>query len=135
MRLNLRLEDQARQNQIVSVDFRVAELRDLATEMTGLDLSGLYISLRHFLETADAATSPPYSFFRNVDVLWQHPTIRTPSPLACDRRFVASYNGPLRQQGGYSTQGYLVLDPAWETTLSPHLGLPIRSGLLRRDYA
>jgi len=122
MRLNLRLDDQARQGHIVSIDFRVAELVQLATEMTGPDISGFHASLAEFLHTADTAGSPPDTYFRNVDVLWRHSTIATPSALGCDRRFAASYNGPLRAKGGYATQGYLVLPPAWEAALLPHLG-------------
>lgn len=125
MHLNLRLDDQARQGHIVSIDFRVAELDQLAVEMVGSDLSGLYASLRDFLNAADAAVTPPESYFRHVDVLWQHPGVATPTALATDRRFVASYNGPRRQRGGFATQGYLVLEPAWETALLPHLGMPL----------
>lgn len=105
----------------------VAELRRLARLLTGPDAALNWPSLGDYLAYSATATGLPTPFVRRIDVLWESAAPRVPTPYCQDRMFRVTYTGRLRARGGYASQGYCYLDPAWAHDLQPfrHGGLVV----------
>lgn len=101
-------------------------VRLLATACTGPDENVPGRTLADYIQEADAATARPESFFRNLDIVWNHPTIVLPTRYSTDRRFRVTYSGNVRQSGGIAFEGYCVVDPAWYAQLMPLVQTPIQ---------
>lgn len=98
----------------------VDELARLATVCTGGDAAGNWASLDAYLQHAATAATEPVPYVRNVDVLWLNQAITPPGPYCQNRRFRVTYTGRARQAGGFASQGYCVVEPAWNSVLQPH---------------
>lgn len=98
----------------------VAELRRLAKLMNGPDAGSNWPSLASYLAFSATAKSPPTPFIRLIDVLWENSTPAMPTPFCQDRAFRVTYTGWRRRTGGFASQGYCYLDPAWAIALRPH---------------
>lgn len=84
------------------------------------DAAGNWPSLDAYLTHAAAAGIEPVPYVRNVDVLWRNSQIALPYVYCQDRRFRVTYTGRQRQGGGFASQGYCVVEPAWNAALQPH---------------
>jgi hypothetical protein len=102
-----------------AIRFRQDTVRDLSMACTGVDENHYSRTLSEYIAEAEAATTRPDSFFRNVCILWQHPTISLPSFLSTTRRFRVTYSGNVRSDGGIAFEGYCVVDPLWFSILLP----------------
>jgi hypothetical protein len=102
-----------------AIRFHQDTVRHLAHKCVGQDQNLPPRTLADYIADADVATARPESFFRNVCILWQHPTIKLPSQFCTDRRFRVTYSGNVRPGGGVSFEGYCVVDPAWHSILLP----------------
>jgi hypothetical protein len=102
-----------------AIRFHQDIVRQLIQACLGQDQNLPPRTLADYIAEADAATHRPESFFRNVCILWQHPTIHLPTQFCTDRRFRVTYSGNVRPGGGISFEGYCVVDPAWYSTLLP----------------
>ena len=103
-----------------------AELQRLSRICSGPDVDGNWQSLADYLAAASTAQAEPLPYVRLVDVLWEDARVRTPLAYSQDRRFRVTYTGRLRTRGGFSSQGYCVLDPSWEQALRPYEFLRIQ---------
>lgn len=103
----------------------LAELQRLASVCTGDDAAGNWSSLSDYLNHAAIAATEPVPYVRDVDVLWLGPPLGLPGNYCQDRRFRVTYAGRVRAGGGFASQGYCVLDPAWNVGLQPHHQVPI----------
>ena len=113
--------DQANDGQTMALRVSdVDELVRLATVCTGADAAGNWPSLDAYLTHAGAAEIEPAPYVRNVDLLWLNPAIALPNPYCQNRRFRVTYTGRVRQAGGFASQGYCIVDPAWNRVLQPH---------------
>ena len=101
-------------------------IRLLVASCTGTDENVPGRTLADYIQDADAATTRPESFFRNVDIVWNHPTIALPTRYSTDRRFRVTYSGNVRLSGGIAFEGYCVVDPAWYGLLMPLVQTPIQ---------
>lgn len=118
--------DQAHDGQTMAIRVEnVDELKQLAAICTGPDAAGNWESLEEYLAHAETASTEPIPYVRDVDVLWQHPGIALPYRYGQHRRFRVIYTGRGRLGGGFSSQGYCVLDPAWNSALQPHHQVPV----------
>lgn len=97
----------------------VAELRRLSTILVGPDSGSNWSSLDDYLRNSATAANPPTPFVRMVDVLWESTNPPTPTPYCQDRVFRVTYTGWQRSGGGFASQGYCYLDPAWAAALKP----------------
>jgi hypothetical protein len=104
----------------------VAELRRLAKTLVGPDAGSNWSSLAGYLADSAKSASPPIPFVRMVDVLWESTNPTTPTPYCQDRVFRVTYTGWQRKAGGFASQGYCYLDPAWATVLRPFHRIAIR---------
>lgn len=113
--------DQANDGQTMAI--RVADVNVLAAfaaVCSGPDMAGHWGSLQDYLNAAATATQPPIPYVRPVDVLWQRAGVGVPHWSVCfDRRLRVTYAGSIRVSGGFASQGYIVVDPAWNTALQP----------------
>jgi hypothetical protein len=98
----------------------VRELDRLSRGLPGSDALGVWDSLRDYLAATAVATAPTRPFSRFVDVLWELAVPAPPSPYIQDRVFHVLYSGGPRAAGGFASQGYCALDPAWATSLQPY---------------
>jgi hypothetical protein len=126
MAFAFKIWDQANDGQTMAIRVEnTNELRRLSRECTGPDAAGNWDSLADYLDHARTATAEPIPYVRNVDVLWTNPAIVLPNQYSQDRRFRVTYTGRVRTRGGFASQGYCVLDPAWNGALQPHHQQPI----------
>ena len=102
-----------------AIRFHQDTVRQLATVCIGSDENVHGRSLSDYITEADAATARPESFFRNVDILWQHPSIQLPSVLGTGRRLRVTYSGNVKTGGGISFEGHCVVASDWWPTLLP----------------
>lgn len=102
-----------------AIRFHQDSVRHLAVHCTGPDQNLPPRTLSDYIAEADIATSRPESFFRDVDILWRHPTIALPSSFATGRRRRVTYSGNVKSGGGIAFEGYCVVAPYWFTTLLP----------------
>ena len=125
---DFKIWDQANDGQTMAVRVEsVDELRRLADACMGPDAAYNWESLRDYLDFATGATSEPIPYVRYVDVLWRlDPEIVVPTPYSQNRRFRVTYTGRARVGGGFASQGYCVLDPAWNIALQPHHQRPVK---------
>jgi len=126
MPFQLYIYNHSNDGQTVALRAHQDVVRTLATACTGSDENVPGRTLTDYVHEADAATTRPESFFRNVDIVWNHPTITLHSRYSTDRRFRVTYSGNVRQGGGISFEGYCVVDPAWFAQLMPLVQTPIQ---------
>jgi hypothetical protein len=96
------------------------ELDRLATVCTGEDAAGVWSSLRNYLDAGATAQQRPEPYHRNVDILWLEPSPALPFPYCQSRGFEVTYTGEMHTGGGFSSQGYCIVAPAWNAALRPH---------------
>ncbi len=126
MTLAFKIWDQA--NDGATMAIRAAdtgELAKLAEVCVGEDIAGSWSNLQQYLDQTAQASDPPDPYVRVVDVLWTCTRIVLPSTYSQARRFRVTYTGRRREEGGFASQGYCVLDPAWNGALQPHHQEPI----------
>lgn len=102
-----------------AIRFHQDSVRELATYCTEPDQNLPPRSLADYISEADIATSRPESFFREVNILWRHPTIKLPSTFATGRRLRVTYSGNVKSAGGIAFEGYYVVGTDWFATLLP----------------
>jgi hypothetical protein len=119
-RFRFKIWDQARDNSTIGLrvtDF--PELNALATHLLAPDVYGTWTSLQAYLDASLVASSPVERYTREVDVLVQRADLGIPQWSFCQRRrLCAVYTGRERQSGGFSSQCYVILDPAWTSLLT-----------------
>ena len=126
MRFAFKIWDQANDGQTMGVRVdSVVELDRLAGVCVGPDAAGNWGSLREYLDYSSDATLEPVPYVRDVDVLWLCSGIVLPYVYCQHRRFRVTYTGRLRAAGGFASQGYCIVDPAWNSTLQPHHQEPL----------
>lgn len=104
----------------------VAEVGRLARTVTGPDAGANWPSLAAYLRNSATAKSPPVPFVRLVDVLWEFAAPAMPAPYCQDRVLRVTYTGWVRKSGGFASQAYCYLDPAWAAALRPFHRTAIR---------
>ena len=111
--------DHSNDGSTAAIRFHQTAVRDLQALCTGEDQNLGGRTLAEYIDEADHATVRPESFFRNVDILWRHPTITLPNVFATGRRLRVTYSGNVRSGGGMAFEGYCVVSPDWFSTLLP----------------
>jgi len=118
--------DQSNDGQTMAIRVETTdELRRLARACAGPDAAGNWSDLSEYLDHAAQATAEPAPYVRNVDVYWHDHVIALPYRHSQNRRFRVTYSGRVRSAGGFDSQGYCVVDPAWNRALQPHHQRPI----------
>lgn len=98
----------------------VDALAELSTGCSQPDMAENWDSLQHYLDNAATASVAPIPYVRPVDVLWERAGVGVPQWSLCqDRRLRVTYSGNVRASGGFASQAYVVLDPAWNLALRP----------------
>lgn len=134
MSFAFKIWDQANDGQTMAIRAaNVSVLQRLSVECTGPDAAGNWENLADYLNHARVATAEPIPYVRNVDLLWASPAIALPNRYSQDRRFRVTYSGRLRGRGGFASQGYCIVDPAWNGALQPHHRQPITVEWYRGD--
>lgn len=104
-----------------------AELDKLRAHCTGHCMSGVWGSLSAYLVAAAKAKKPPDHFTRQVDVLWLKKGLGLlPWSICHNRTFRVLNTGNVKAKGGFASQAYVILDPAWNALLQPHHKKPIQ---------
>jgi len=136
MPFQLYIYNHSNDGQTVALRAHQDVVRALATACTGGDENVPGRTLADYIQECDTAMSRPESFFRNVDIAWNHPTIALPSRYSNERRFRVTYSGNVRPSGGIAFEAYCVVDPLWFAQLMLLVQTPIQVEYLvgvRRD--
>lgn len=114
--------NQANDNHTMAIRLiNIQELYRLGSTCTGPDAQGRWHNLQHYLTSSRVSATILPPFDRIVDIHWNRRGLGVPpGTIMTQRNFHVTYTGPLRVRGGFATQGYIILDPAWTTALLPH---------------
>ena len=100
-------------------------LRRLAQSCTAQDIAGNYGNLQEYIVAASRANTPPLPYPRFVDVVWLNMTGYDEYRYFPHRTLVVTYSGNRRQNGGFASQGYCIIDPNGYPHLAAHHRSPI----------
>ncbi len=102
------------------------ELRRFASVCTEPDLAGRWRSLQDYLNAARTATSEPTPYTRPVHIVWLNTVGYGSTRYFPGRTLVVTYTGRRRSGGGYTAQGYTIVDAQGYPLLGPHHRAPIQ---------
>lgn len=129
MDIRVKVWDQA--NDGKTIGLRIAdnaEISKLANYLTGSEAFDEWSSLSEFLDHLSQAQIPPERFVRLVDVLVGRSDLTLPKWSLCQTRKLSfTYSGLARKGGGYASQAYVILEPAWTQSLSSHVGVELQA--------
>lgn len=133
MKYAFKVWDQANDGKTVAVRVRDTEvLAELADAVAGSDAAAHWTSLHEYLTSAATAEDPPTPFVRVVDLLWLKEGLGVPAwSFAHDRHFRVLRTGDRRAEGGFASQGYVILPPCWTQALISHHKVPLWVRYLR----
>ena len=119
--IKAKIWDQARNGGTMAIRIStVQEVVKLAVSCTRASAKGGWTSLSDYLQNSQAAVVQPNPYTRNIDVLWLRQGLGIPPWSHCQqRRFQVTYTGRQRTKGGFASQAYVVLDPAWDALIRP----------------
>jgi hypothetical protein len=111
-----------------------SEIQKLGQHLIGADAFNEWESLSGFLQCLSQAESPPERFVRIVDILIARNDLGLPKWSLCQKRkFSFTYSGLVRKGGGFAAQAYVILEPAWTSTLICNVGLEIEAEYILGD--
>lgn len=127
MSFSFKIWDQGNDGRTMAVRVEdVKELAKFAGACTQPDLAGKYPNLQAYLKAAAKATGPPPApYTRLVHVVWLNSKGYKSPQFFPGRMLVVTYTGPLKNNGGYASQGYCITDPVGFTALRKHHRKPI----------